>query len=535
MAAANESQGLKIAVAVFVTLSVILAVTTYFGFRSASELDVKLTLAESKRTQADKVASDALSQYNDLRKAIGSNVEDIEAFKAEMKKEHAKIDEKIKSTVDSVQEAVAKAQAAGAQGAELQETKDTVQRLAAAYRSDPNKTYISALDRESDLLKNLSLLSARMAINYVDVKRSLESANQINDTKMQELVKAVEDAKKDLTGEHEKHEGERQGLLTRLDKFQTENQTLQATVANLQAKLRETEDEGSKKLALAQQTLRDQRDQLEKEANVLDVPDGYITYVDYNRGEVQCNVTRPMGARPQMVFTIFDRNAPGVPTDKPKGTIELIEVNDRFSIGRIIKTLSSIEPFREGDIVYSPAWSPNEPMRFALIGKIDINRDSKDDREDLKRMIRAAGGIVDYDLPPPEAGRESGKLTGRDAWYVVDDPKVRPPFRDLYGKTGVTELETTEFLKKQSEAVREARLNGVRPMPLGRLLPFLGYTFGAPVVGRAEALDVKTLKQMTSPRQGGQKAKAATAAEAAPAEKPEEPAKEKEEMPKEEK
>ena len=34
MAAANESQGLKIAVAVFVTLTVVLAVTTYFAYSS---------------------------------------------------------------------------------------------------------------------------------------------------------------------------------------------------------------------------------------------------------------------------------------------------------------------------------------------------------------------------------------------------------------------------------------------------------------------------------------------------------------------
>ena len=71
-------------------------------------------------------------------------------------------------------------------------------------------------------------------------------------------------------------------------------------------------------------------------------------------------------------------------------------------------------------------------MRFALIGKIDVNRDGRDDRDDLKRMIEAAGGIVDYDLPPPEAGKETGKLTGRDAWYVIDD---RMPFV-LEVKTG---------------------------------------------------------------------------------------------------
>ena len=38
---------------------------------------------------------------------------------------------------------------------------------------------------------------------------------------------------------------------------------------------------------------------------------------------------------------------------------------------QILKTNSRIDPIRVGDYVYSAAWSPNEPMRFALIGKID--------------------------------------------------------------------------------------------------------------------------------------------------------------------
>src|SRR6185437_11982258 len=46
MAAANESQGLKIAVAVFVTLTVILAVTTYFSYTSYSQAEAKLTASE---------------------------------------------------------------------------------------------------------------------------------------------------------------------------------------------------------------------------------------------------------------------------------------------------------------------------------------------------------------------------------------------------------------------------------------------------------------------------------------------------------
>ena len=523
MAAANESQGLKIAVAVFVTLAVILAVSTYFSYQAYSVADAKMVAAEGKAKTAGDAANDALNRFEDMRKAIGARAEDVDAVKTEIKKEYAKIDDELKSMIDQVNDAVAKAQASGAQGPELEDAKQKVQQIAAAYRGEPNKTYISALARMTDLLKNLSVLSTRLSLNYVDVKRNLESANTVNAGKINEQVAAVDAKAKDLTSEHDKHEAERQSLIARLDKFQTDNAALQAKLANVEAKLRETIDEDTKKLVLAQNALREARAKVETQENVLDRPDGLVTYVDYTRGEIHCNLTRSQGARPQMKLTIFDSKSPGLPTDKPKGMIELIQVGETFSIARIIRTVTNIDPIKEGDFVYSAAWSPNEPMRFALIGKIDMNRDGKDDRDDLKRMIQGAGGIVDYDLPPPDTGKESGKLTGRDTWYVIDE---RPAFRTVYGKTNTTVGETMEGVKKQSDAVREARLNGVRPMPLERLLPFLGYDFHAGIIGRAEAIDSTSLKRLVAPKQDANKPKA----EAAPA-TPEVPAA-KEDMPK---
>ena len=132
-----------------------------------------------------------------------------------------------------------------------------------------------------------------------------------------------------------------------------------------------------------------------------------------------------------MKMTVFDADSPGVPTERPKGNIQLIQVGDQTSIARIDRVVSTINPIRVGDIVYSPAWSPEEPMRFALIGKIDVNRDGKDDREDLKRLIEEAGGVVDYDLPPPGygLGQPQGKLTPRISWYVTDQ---RMPLREFY-------------------------------------------------------------------------------------------------------
>ena len=103
-----------------------------------------------------------------------------------------------------------------------------------------------------------------------------------------------------------------------------------------------------------------------------------------------------------------DAKSPGIPTEKPKGSIELTQIGDQFSAARIVKTDNSIDPIRVGDIVYSAAWSPNQPMRFALVGKMDVNRDGRDDRQELRRMIEEAGGSVDFDLPPATDGEGGG-------------------------------------------------------------------------------------------------------------------------------
>jgi peptidoglycan hydrolase CwlO-like protein len=525
MAAASDSQGLKIAVAVFVTLAVVLAVSTYFAYTSYTQADAKFTKAEADSQAAKKEAMNRTAEFDALRKEVGVKAEDPEAVKAEIKNERKKIDDALNAMAAQVKEVVTKARASGAQGEELDAAMTKVDAITAAYRAEPNQTYISSLARMSDLLHNLSMLTTQVALNYVDVKRNLESSDTVNAQKLDVATKALDESKKDLASEHDQHKNERETILAKIDQYTSENAKLTSEIENLRARIRKMEDDSAKSLAVAQQTIREQRDRLERKEQVLDRPDGQVTFVDYNRGEVHTNVTRGTGARPQMQFAIFDAQSPGLPTDRPKGTVELVQVGDRASVARIIKTNSNIDPIRVGDYVYSAAWSPNEPMRFALIGKIDMNRDGVDDRQDLKRMIEAAGGIVDYDLPPPEVGKESGKLTGRDAWYVVDDPKERPPFREVYAKTNVTAQENIDFLKKQTEAVREARLNGVRPMPIERLLTYLGYDMLAPVRGRAEAVDTQSLKRLLMPRQNPDRPKAAEP-------KAEEPAKE--EAPKDE-
>lgn len=528
MAAANESQGLKIAVAAFVSLSVILAVTSYFLYSSYDQTEAKLAKATDDANKAKSAQNTLLTQYEDMKKQIGSRAEEYEAVKTEIKNAEQKIQAEINSIGPQVIEMVSKVQAAGGTSPALEEVKTTAQNLLSAYTSEPNKTFISSTSRLTDMLKNQARLTTTLAMSYVDLKRSLESVNIVNKQQLEVESKAKSQAQSDVMNEQTSHKNARADLLAKLDQYQTEINNKATEIATLTTQLRQFKEETAKKHTDLLNILRELQDYKAQKETVLDRPDGRITYVDYGRNQVRTNLTYGQGARPQMKMTIFDSASAGIPTEKPKGTIELTYVGDQYSLARIVETKSVIDPIRVNDIVYSPAWSPSEPMRFALIGKIDVNRDGKDDRTDLVRMIEAAGGIVDYDLPPPFAGKERGKITARDAWYITDD---RTPLRNYENnKEDQPSAEYSEFLKKRSAAVREARDNGVRPLKLERLLTYLGYDFNAPIRGRVEAVNREVLKTLGRPRPSTDASKKAQT----PAATPNADAVPKEETPKEE-
>jgi hypothetical protein len=96
-------------------------------------------------------------------------------------------------------------------------------------------------------------------------------------------------------------------------------------------------------------------------------------------------------------------------------------------------------------------------QHFALIGSMDIDHDGRDDRARLRWMILRNGGTVDFDLPV--AGPASGAMGPRTTWYVLDEHQV--PGSRL----------PAPFLAR---VIKQARLDGIRPMPLGRLLNRLG-------------------------------------------------------------
>lgn len=516
MAAANDSQGLKIAVAAFVTLTVVLAVTTYFGFSNYSEADQKLTDAQNKLAQEKKTADGAVRDYNELKRDYGyEKIEDFAAVKDAMKKDAAKLQEQLTALNTKVGEAIAQYKQAGGNQQKVDELLQAFGQVVGQVTSEPNRTAQSTISRVTELLENLSLLTTELTLDNESLRRDLLSANTTNEKKLDVQTTAAQKSAEDREAEAKKHEQERQNIMTKHDQLATANNSQATEINKLKQQITQMQEDHGKKEADLLSQVKYYREQTEKKEVVLDKADGRVTFVDYARGEVRTNITRRMGAKPQMQMAIFDRNAPGLPTDAPKATIELIQVGDQGSVAKIVKTIKSYEPIRLNDQVYSAAWSPGSPQRFALIGKIDIDRDGRDDREDLKRMIRAAGGIIDYDLPPAGIGRETGEMTPRTSWYVLDERDAIHPATAKQAR--VSGADDPGFLEKKTAAIRLARLEGIRPMSIERILAYLGYSFGQAMPGRAEVTNRDAADQLLNPKGKAATATAPTSTEGAEA------------------
>lgn len=510
-AASSENQGLKIAVAVFAAFTVILGVTTYFGFSDAAEAKAKLVDVEKKNQAAARELDTTRQQLGDLKSRAGyANVEEFQSVLDAIKKNEDKLDEKLGGLRTKLNATVKGYKDNGGNDKKVEDLYNIVEQIITQYSSEPSKTFQSKLDRMTELMSSLTQLMVAMSLDNEALRHSLSTVNEINQAKIDETDRARQKAESDLLDATAKNEQGRTDLLARVDGLQTANVAQANRIAGLENDLTRlwTRAEAEKVDVIKQ--LKYYRELSEQtDTSRLDKPNGRILAVDYRRNEVRVSLSRRDGAREQMVFSVFDRNSPGLSTEHPKAVIELVQVGDRESLARIdqvrTKDLLGISgsraglqpgPIRSGDLIYSPAFITRT---FALIGKIDLNRDGRDDREDLKRAIRLGGGKVVYDLPQPNIGKQTGSLSGAIDYYVIDE---RTPIKSPPDSADAPVYDEKEFESRKAEARQKLRDLGVMPMPIGRLESYFGITPGPrrPVVGEVEAIDLETVDRLLHPK-----------------------------------
>jgi len=194
-------------------------------------------------------------------------------------------------------------------------------------------------------------------------------------------------------------------------------------------------------------------------------PQGKITEVADGGRTVYLNLGKADGLRPGVRFGVLEDTVSRVADAKPKARLEVVEVNqqtDHLSRARVLPDRRS-ETILRGDKVYSPVWQPGRNVNIGLVGKMDIDRDGKDDRETLKSLIAQQGGSVSVDLKPD--GRQDGSLTVDTRWLVIGD--------DFKVIGGVLEGSNEIAAKKRAELEQQAKGMGITRIDIDKLMGWL--------------------------------------------------------------
>jgi hypothetical protein len=418
---ARESQGLQIALIVFVMFTIILGVTTFMFSKEYSKAKALAADAEAKATEANGALSATESENMRLKQVVG----------------HAET-----ATLPDVDDEFAKDMLTFAQN-----------------YNEANRSYRSVcgwLFQEVQR-KNAALSAEKDRVKQVnDDKKAMEGAK---DKQIEQFSALAKKAAADLLSEQEKFRQAQELLKNTHGTLQkTHDDVVKAShVAKLQseaqvaAKVKEIE-----KLESVIGGLYVKIDEMDPV--VVDHPDGIITYA--GRGDrVSINLGRADGLSLLTNFSVYARDMTDVTTAGRKGAIEVIRLDgDHRAEAKIVDEDVS-NPMLAGDKIFTPLWKPGEREHFALTCGMDLNDDNRSDVDELRNLITSNGGVVDFWLD--DTGQKSGTITANTK-YLVEGKKP-------------TDGSSTERLTARTWIVDEAKRFNLRTISMEELLNRMGY------------------------------------------------------------
>ena len=420
--ARRESQGLQIALIVFVMLTIILAVTTIAFWNRSKSLTGEMESLSQEVSTLRSATSTAVEEAGRMKQWIG--------HAADM-------------SIEAIQEQYDRDMATYAASApEVQRTYKDVPVILFGAVQQRNK-------QVADLRAQLKQAQDEFEQSQQTLQAALDESNRMKTDAEASLLKTRDE----FASNRSELNSQKEGLSRDLQSLRQEFDALKSKSENdLQDLKREVEN---KDLIIGQ---RD--DQLEElTTSSFEVPDGKILFVNQRTGRALINLGRSDALRRQVTFTVYAVDVNNVAQEDPKGTVEVVRiVGDHTAEVRIMDDSLS-EPILAGDVIYTPLWSSNTSLRFAIAGKMDINDDGRDDFEMVRNLIRVNGGRIDAEV---KDGQLQGEITARTRYLVLgEQPSVDGG--DVSGVDAWSELVS------QADRMRVEHLN------LDELLDFVGY------------------------------------------------------------
>src|SRR5690606_13836984 len=123
--------------------------------------------------------------------------------------------------------------------------------------------------------------------------------------------------------------------------------------------------------------------------------DGMISWVNQKAQKVWINLGEADALRPQVTFMVYSGDESDALKADLKGSIEVTKILGPHMAEARITNDTPTRPLMEGDKIYSQVWNPGRQVGFALAGILDINKDGKNDIQELKSIIQLNNGKVD--------------------------------------------------------------------------------------------------------------------------------------------
>lgn len=442
MAASNKPTAVHFTAVFFGMTSLILAVTTYLGYKDLGTAKADLAAKLDDANNATSAVSNQITNLDMLKADLGLIFSDVGA-----------VDPPPSTSVrGKLKEALSNS------GKDLQEA--TVVETLAAMRSDIDQTQADLAQKEQanqTLQARLLALQGQYQGQVDQIQQSQtgsETALQDNIRQRDEILQQKDQELSTVRADYNREQFEKAQLKDQMNRMQAD---LEDQIANLER---------------TNGILRDELDGIKR--ITFEVPDGVIRNVDNTTRTVWLNLGELDGVRPQVTFSVYDLNHYGVargPEDV-KGSVEVVRVlGPHLSEARIL-TEQLNRPMTPGDVVYSPIWTAGLIEQFAIVGEIDFEEDGQSDRKQLHDLMNHAGARITLEVGddgnryPPDA-----KISVNTKFLVVGH---RPDPAQYAAQD--PDLERAKRIQIQfSELETEAKQQGVRVVRLNDFLAYMGY------------------------------------------------------------
>jgi len=426
--AARETQGLQIALIIFVGLTLILGVTTFWYFRSYEDQFARAESDDAARRKAETALATMDGDFREVKRLLGVAPQDtreaiIDVHEKDMKRH----------------------------GANFPESKQT-------YRNLVDYLHVE-LDKA---LKRVAESEAREGV----LKVKIDTDRADREKEMAKYAAGLEASKKDLEsergnfkGSEERMLGEKASLSKLLDQRGKDLDDKTKAAATLEQKL------GSRYTDLADR-YKDLKEQSEIQLTSSEIADGRVTWVSQRQKTVYINLGSADGLRRQILFSVLGVDENNPVKAKKKGSVEVTRILDQhLAEARVVDDEVS-NPIMNGDQIFSQVWQPGRALRFALAGFMDIDGDNQSDRKRIRDIIVQNGGIIDAEVA--DDGKKSGTMTINTHYLVLGDDPVKKISEGKEEKGSPAAAGYQEF-------ENEAKTLPVKRMAVADFLDLMGY------------------------------------------------------------